>query len=121
MTVVSSTSNFRGELPLARDLAAGDAELVLELEFTPEFATVNFATEQLAVHGDGLFHLLRGFVEEFDSEFARAEGAHAGDVFRAGLRAGIEDGVAAADIGLERVFRADAVAEQNGMFVARAA
>ena len=50
---------------------------------------------------DGLRDLLRRFVHKLETEMFHAEREHPFHIFRAGLRAGIEDGVAAASVGLE--------------------
>ena len=102
-------------------LAAGDAELVEEFEFAPELGAGDFAAEELAVFGDGAGDFFGSFGEEFDAEVAHAEGEQTLHELGAGLGLGIEDGVAAAGIGLERVFGADAVAEFYFMFVTGAA
>ena len=61
------------------------------------------------------------FVEQLDTEMAETRGEELGEEAGAGLGAAVEEGVAAADIRLEPVELADAVAEVDGMFFARAA
>jgi hypothetical protein len=61
------------------------------------------------------------FAEEFEAEVFQAEVAHLGEVGGGGLGLGVEDGVAAADIGDEGVGLADAVAEIDLVAVAGAA
>ena len=57
--------------------------------------------------------LLRRFVEKFQPEMPHAQCEHAGDILRAGLRPRVEDGVAAAGVGLDRMLRAHAVAQPH--------
>ena len=58
------------------------------------------------------------FVEQLDAEMAQAGAEELGEEARAGLGAAVEKGVAAADIGLEAVELADAVAEVDGVLFA---
>ena len=62
-----------------------------------------------------------GFVEEIDAEVGEACGAEVGEVACTGLGDGVEERVAAAGVGFERVFHADAVAEGDLMVIAGAA
>ena len=61
------------------------------------------------------------FVDELDAEAAGAEFEEAGDVVGAGLGAVVVNGVAAAGVGFEGEFGADAVAEGDAVGVAGAA
>ena len=61
---------------------------------------------------------LRRFVEEFDAEIPHAQLQHARHIFRARLRERVENRVAAADIGFQRMFRAHAVAQFHVVLVA---
>jgi hypothetical protein len=111
--VPASTDQTRSALPPPwhTDLAAGDTELVQQLKLTPELRAGDLAAQQLAVSSNRLGGLVRRLVEEFDSEMAHAQGQHAGDIIRTRLRHGIEDGIAAAGIRLDRVLRPDPVAQ----------
>ena len=60
------------------------------------------------------------FVEKLDAEMAEARGEELGEEASAGLGAAVEESVAAANIGLQAVELADAVAEVDGVFLARA-
>ena len=109
----------RGVLPA--NLAAGDSELVEQLQLAPQLRTGDFTSEQLAILPNRLFHLRGRFVKEFDSEMAHAQGKHSRNIIRAGLRQRVEDGVAASDIRLDRVLHAHAVAQFQIVAIARAA
>jgi hypothetical protein len=89
-----------GSLP---HLPAGDAELVEQFQLAPELRAGNFAAQKLPVFCDGALDFLWRFVEKFHAEILHAQRQHPFHVFRAGLRLGIEHGVAAASVGLQRV------------------
>ena len=59
--------------------------------------------------------------KQLDAEIAEAAGEERGHDFGRALRHGVEERVAAADVGVQDVFHADAVAELHGVNVARAA
>ena len=61
------------------------------------------------------------FPEEFEAEGLKAEFLHAREILGGALGLGVEDGVAAADVGDEGVRLADAVAEVELMAIAGAA
>ena len=75
----------------------------------PHVSAGDFTAEQLLVSGNRLLHRPGGFVEKLNPEMAHAQRDHARHIVRAGLRQGVEDCVAAADIRLDRVLGADAV------------
>ena len=102
------------------NLPARDAELVQQLQLPPELRAGDLAPQQLAVTRNRLRRLVGRFVQELDSEMAHAQGQHAGNIIGAGLRQRVEDGVAAAGVRLDRVLRADAVAQLQVVPVARA-
>ena len=102
----------------ARHLAAGDAELVEELQFAPELRAGNFAAQQLAVSARWSRPLAGSLVQEFDAEMPHAQRQHPRDVLRPGLRPRIKDRVAAAGVRLDRVLGSDAVAQLHVVLVA---
>ena len=106
---------------LPAHLAARDAELIEQFQFAPELRAGNFAPQQLPIFRDGADDFLGIFIQKFHAEIADAEREEPFHKFRAGLRLRIEDGVAAAGVGLERMLRAHAVAQAHVMRVARAA
>ena len=67
---------------------------------------------------DGFF---RRFIQQLQTEVAQACGKKLGKVRGAGLGAGVEHGVAAADIGSNGVRFADAIADSDSVMVAGAA
>lgn len=69
---------------------------------------------------DGLC-FARGFFEEFDAERAETGGMKILEIRRAGLRGGVEERVAAADIGPQGVLHANTVAEVDAVFLAGSA
>src|SRR6266478_291793 len=69
----------------------------------------------------GLHRLLRGLVKKFQAEMSHTKRQEPCYVVGAGLCSGIENGIAAADIGLDWMIRPDAIAEPNVMFVTRPA
>ena len=95
-------------------------EVVIKV-LAPELAAVNFPAQQLPVFRNRPRHFRRRFVQKFHAEIPHAQRQQPRHIFRAGLRLGIEHGVAAAGIGLQRMFRAHAVAQLHIVRVARAA
>src|SRR5207248_10496845 len=102
---------------LARKLAAGDTKLVLKFQLTPELRAGNFAGEQLPVFRNDQADVLGSFIKEFEPEMARAERQHSPNIVRARLGASVEESIAAAGIGLERMLGANPVAQAHPMFV----
>src|SRR5260221_9632474 len=98
-------------MPRTCDLSPGHAQLVQQLEFTPQLGPVDFTVYQLAVSGNGLADEGGRFVEELDPEIADAQFDHPRNIIGAGLGASVEDSVAAAGVGLDGMLRADAVAQ----------
>lgn len=94
-------------------MAAGDPQLVEQLELPPQRFRVDLAEEQPAVLGRQAADVVGGFVEELEAEAARSCRQEAGGVFGAGLGAGIEDRVSTTGVGLERVFGAHTIAEAD--------
>ncbi len=101
-------------------MAAGNAVAVGGFEVTPEGAGFAAAGEGVGVEGKGGAYGFGGIVEEFDAEVADFALEEAREVFGGGLGDGVVERVAAADIGLERVFHAHAVAELDQVGVAGA-
>src|SRR5215472_17960828 len=81
-------------------LAARDAELVEQFQFSPELRTGDFAAQKLAVFRNCLRDYIRRFVQKLHAEMSHPERQQPLHEFRAGLRLRIEHGVAAARIGL---------------------
>ena len=79
-----------------------------------------FFRKQILIGTDGGESVGLVFVEQLDAEMAQAGGDELGEEARAGLSATVEKGVAAADIRLEAMQLADAVAQVDGVFFARA-
>ena len=80
-----------------------------------------FAREEAGISGEEGVGFFFGFPQQFETEGLQAEFFHAGDVFGGALGLGVEDGVAAADIGDQRMRLADAVAEVELVVVTGAA
>ena len=102
-------------------LAAGDAQLVEELQLPPQLAPGDLAAEQLAVARERPGDLAGVLVDELHAEAAGAEGEQAGDVVRPALGAVVEDGVPAAGVGPERELGPDPVAQRDPVRVSRPA
>ena len=90
--------------------AFGDAELVLGSEVAPEVMAGAGSGEELLVGGEDFGGLGFVFFEEFDAVAAEAGGVELGVEVGAGLGLVIEEGVATADVGFQRVVDAHAVA-----------
>ena len=99
-------------------LATGNAELVDELELTPQVRAGDFTAHELAVARQRPRDLFGALIDEFDAEAAGAKFDQPGDIFGTGLGAVIEDRVAAAGVGLEREFGADPITEGDPVGVA---
>ena len=102
------------------ELAASDAELVEKLELTPQIGAAYFAAQELAVAGGDANNFVGLFVRKLHTEIARAMSEKADEELGTGLGAVVENGVAAASVGLERELCADTVAELHLVFVAGA-
>src|SRR5689334_12390645 len=105
--------------PLARELAPRDAKLIQQLELAPELSARDLAAKQLAVLFNGLCDLAGSLVQELQPKMAHAELQHPGDILRAGLGESVEHGVAAPDIGFDRMLGADPVPQLHIMPVTR--
>ena len=103
-----------------REGAVGDAELGLRFQLAPHVVAVAFTGEQRLICADDFRGCGGVFLEQLDAEIAQAGGGERGEKSRASLRDGVEERVAAADIGAQRVLHADAVAQMHAMAVARA-
>ncbi len=101
--------------------AGGDADVVDDAEGAEDFGGGFCAGEQAGIMGEEFLGLTWGFAEELDAEIADAGGEHVGDELGGGLGLGVEEGVAAADVGEEGVAFAGAVEEIHGMFFTGAA
>ena len=55
-------------LVLNPHLSAGDAQLIHQLEVSPQLLATDLAGEQPAIMAYGLRHLLRGLVDKFEAE-----------------------------------------------------
>jgi hypothetical protein len=90
--------------------AFGNTELVLSAEVAPEVMAGALVGEELLVGGEDFGGLGFVFFEEFDAVAAEAGGVELGVEVGAGLGLVIEEGVATADVGFQRVVDAHAVA-----------
>ena len=97
------------------DLAAGDSELIEQLELAPEGGAGDLAVEKLLILLNGLGHQIGCFVQEFETEVTHPELADAGQVLCPGLGEGIKDGVATASVGFDGMPGADAIAQLDLM------
>ena len=79
------------------------------------------ATEGVPVGPQEADGLVRRFIEELDPEFTKSGLEKMRKVGDSGLRAGVEDGVTATDVGPDGVGLADAVANGDAVTVAGAA
>ena len=80
----------------------------------------DFFGEEVMVGVDGGDGSVVGFIEELDAVVAQAGGEELLEEAGTGLGATVEEGVAAANIGLEAVKLADAVFQMNDVLFARA-
>lgn len=87
----------------------------------PDGFTTDAVGEQIAVEIEDAWDVVGAFFKEFDAEVLHATFEQAGDDFGSALRDRVEQRVAAADIGVQRVFAADAIAKLDEMRVARTA
>ena len=102
-------------------LATGHAELIEQLKITPKLRAGDALVEKSAVLGYGEANAIGSLVDELDAKPPRPEGLQTRDVFGAGLRQAVENGVATASIGLEDVFNTDPISKFDVMLIARAA
>ena len=86
-----------------------------------EVAAAAAVGEEVLVGREDLAGFGGRFFEEFDSKMAEAGGVEFFEKGGAGLGGCVEEGVAATDIGAERVIHSNAVAEMDAMFFAGAA
>src|ERR1700744_385903 len=94
-------------------LTARDAELVEQLQFAPELAAGDLAGEQLAVARQRATNLGGILVHEFDAEASCAQLDQAADVLGSGLRAIVENRVAATGVRPQRQLSAHAIAQRD--------
>ena len=83
--------------------SAGDAELVEDAEGAEGFGRFFFSGEEVGVAVEKARGFGGVFAEEFDAEMADAELLQVGEILGGGLGFGVEEGVAAADVGDKRV------------------
>ncbi len=114
-----------GRLRLQLCLRSGSgveyAELIAGVERFGEAAWVAAPMEGVPVGAQKAERLLGGFIQQFDPEFSQPGFEKTRQVGNPGLGAGIEDGIAATDIGPDGVGFADAVADGDAVAVAGAA
>jgi hypothetical protein len=113
--------NQEGAARLAGERATGDAELVEDFELAPGAPGVVGAGQDAGVALDQGGGVLWRFTEQLDAEVGQAELLHPRDELGGRLGGGVVDGVAAADVGDERVARPGAVAQIDVVRVARPA
>ena len=100
--------------------AFGDAEFFECLDLVKQFEGVGLAAEEILIGADGFGSVL-GFVQQFDAEAGKACGAEVLVVAGTALGLAVEEGVAAADIGLQAVELANAVPEVDDVGLTGAA
>ena len=102
-----------------REGAFGDAQFFEGLHLVQQIEGIGFAAEQVLIGADGLGGVL-GFVKQLDPETGETCGPEMLIVAGTALGLAVEEGVAAADIGLQAVELADAVAQVDDMGLAGA-
>ena len=80
------------------------------LEFAVEVVAGASVGEEVAVGGEDLEGFGGGFFEQLDAEMAEPGGVEFFEKGGSGLGRGVEEGVAATDIGAERVLHTHAIA-----------
>src|SRR5207247_9226226 len=85
--------------------------------FPPLLRARDFTVQQLSIFPNRVQDLRRRLIHKLDPEMARSQLSHPPDVFCSSLGPSIEDGVAAAGVGLERVFGADAISQFHVMSI----
>src|SRR6185312_3559761 len=90
-----------------RQRPSGDAIFPRRLEISPEVFRVPATLEGLGVKADGAGDGLGRIVEELDAEMGDASGKEPREVLGGGLRDGVVEGVATADIRLQGVLHPD--------------
>ena len=98
-----------------RQRAAGDTELPHDVEM---FKAVGLTGQQILIRLEDLPGLSRVFFQKFDAKHARPGFEELPEKLRAALRLRVEDCVPAADIRLDRMLDADAVAQLDVVRVA---
>ena len=100
---------------------AGDTNAVRSTEPLPDLLAGGSASEEVLIEADDVSGLCGIFGKQFNAKVAEsARDERRNDLGRA-LRYGAEQRITAADIGVQHVFHADAVAKFHSMNVARAA
>lgn len=79
------------------------------MNLSEQLVGADFFREEVLVGGDGRDGCIVGFIEKFDAELAQAGGEELLEKACAGLGTTVEQGIAAADIGLEAVELSDAI------------
>lgn len=100
---------------------AGDADLAQDLELPPDLGAALETGQDPRVALDQRLGLLAGFPEELDAEAAHPARDEPRDVRGRRLRVGVEERIAATDVGQQRMGFAHMVSERNAMPVARPA
>ena len=98
--------------------AARDADAVDGSQPGPDIAASAPPGEEIAIGADDPVDGLHRLVEELDAEVGDATGEEHRHHLSAALGHGMEEGVAAADVGRERVFDANPITELDDMVVA---
>ena len=111
---------FRGRERERGDLGGQDAKLIAGTEGFGQAAGIGMAGDGLPVSPKQLHGFLRCFVEELDAEAAESGSQQALEMRHPRLRTGVENGVAATDIGPDGVGFTDAIADGDAVAVARA-
>ena len=114
--VASIWKHFSSQL--LHQCAFGDAEFFEGLDFLHEVFGVGLAAQELLISADRLVGGGFVLVEKFDAKAAETGLAELVEKTGAGLGATMEEGVAAADIGLQAVELAHAVAQMHDVFFA---
>jgi len=92
--------------------------LIARLEISPQGPRVALAGESRFVQADDPLHVRGVIVEELDPQVPGPVSDKAWEVFGRGLGDGVEQGIPAADVGLQRVLDANAIAQLDVVVVA---